>query len=509
MTRPGREVGGTEEACWLDILGIEPAALASARPVYRALAQAIETAITGGAVRQGTRLPPERLLAELLGLSRTTVVQAYRELERRGLVRGHVGRGTYVSAMPDPESAPFAWRGKVAATALRSHGTSLRDLMGDAAEPHRLSTAVGTPALDVFPVEAVSEALDRAMRRYGAAVWTHGPTQGQDVLRAHLAARYGTAPSQTLVLSGAQQGLDLVARCLVDPGDVVIIDRPGYPGAIHAFREAGARLHGWDVVRGDLDELDDLLLRSRPKLIYTNPTFQNPTGWTMPVRTRRAFLAVASRYRVPVVEDDTYRELYLGAAGPPTLQSMDPHACVIHLNSFGKVLAPGLRLGWLSAAEPIIDHLSALKQRADPQTQNLVQFLVADLLDSGAYDAHLGRLRVEHRRRSQAAAAAIQRAIRPEVLRLTAIPSGGLYFWCRLAADIESRDLLRSALPHGVAFVPGHAFYADPAGAHELRICFATIRPSDAESFGQRLAASLESARGILSVRDTLNADHR
>src|SRR6185295_12163451 len=168
----------------------------------------------------------------------------------------------------------------------------------------------------------------------GAAMWGHGPTEGQPALRDAIARRFGGQPENVLVLAGAQQGLDLLARCLVDPGDTVVVDRPGYLGAIQTFRAAGARLVGWDVVNHDLDELEDLLVRYRPKLIYTNPTFQNPTGWTMPIRLRRDFLALATRMRVPIIEDDTYRELYLSSAPPPSLHSLDTQSVVIHLSSF-------------------------------------------------------------------------------------------------------------------------------------------------------------------------------
>ena len=154
----------------------------------------------------------------------------------------------------------------------------------------------------------------------------------------------------------------------------MIVDRPGYLGAIQSFRAAGAKLIGWDVARADIDELEDLLVRYRPKLIYTNPTFQNPTGVTMPIRARRELLKLAERYRVPIVEDATYRELYFNEAPPPSLRELDAQNIVIHLNSFSKVLAPGLRLGWLSAAPSIVDQIAIIKQRLDPHTQNLVQF---------------------------------------------------------------------------------------------------------------------------------------
>src|SRR6185436_6295844 len=248
-----------------------------------------------------------------------------------------------------------------------------------------MSVAAGIPALDRFPVEAFKRSLDRVIRREGPRVWGHGATEGHAALRGAIARRFGGQAEIVLVLAGAQQGLDLLARCLIDPGDTVVIDRPGYLGAIHTFNAAGARIVGWDVVNHDLDELEDLLVRYRPKLIYTNPTFQNPTGWTMPIRLRRDFLALATRMRVPIIEDDTYRELHF-TTPPPSLHSLDTQSVVIHLSTFTKMLAPGLRLGWLAAAKPIVEQLALIKQRADPHTQNLAQFIVADLIDDGTFD---------------------------------------------------------------------------------------------------------------------------
>ena len=201
--------------------------------------------------------------------------------------------------------------------------------------------------------------------------------------RAALADRFGGEPEHILVLAGAQQGLDLLARCLIDPGDAVIIDRPGYLGALQTFRNAGARLVGWDITRADFDELEELLLRYRPKLIYTNPTHHNPTGITLSIRTRRELLELAARYRVPIVEDDTYRELALtGPPPPPSLFTLDEaHTVVIRINSFSKMLAPGLRLGWISAVRPIIEQLALIKQQVDPHTQNLSQLVVCELVE--------------------------------------------------------------------------------------------------------------------------------
>src|SRR5581483_4667754 len=244
--------------------------------------------------------------------------------------------------------------------------------------------------------------------------WRHGATEGLPAFRDALAARFGGDPEHILVIGGAQQGLDLLTRCLVDPGDAVIVDRPGYVGAIQTFRTAGARLLGWDVARADLDELEELLLRYRPKLIYTNPTHHNPTGVTMPIRTRRELLELAARYRVPIVEDDTYRELSLNAPPPPSLFKLDDsHRVVIRVNSFSKMLAPGLRLGWISAVKSIVDQLSLIKQQVDPHTQNLSQLVVCELLERGVFDRHVTTLKNEHRRRRDAMVQALRQHVPP------------------------------------------------------------------------------------------------
>ena len=475
----------------------------SSRPLYAHLVNLLESAIARGDLASGARLPPERELALRLRISRTTVVSAYRELESRGLLRGYVGRGTFVCAAPEPSGTPFAWRGKIASAALRSSDPTMRDAIRHSSDSRLLSLAAGEPAIDRFPTAVFQRAIEQVLAKESLAVWRHGPTEGQPALRESIAERFTVPAESVLVISGAQQGLDLLARCLIDPGDAVIIDRPGYLGAIQSFRAAGAKLIGWDTLRADIDELEDLLVRYRPKLIYTNPTFQNPTGITMPIRMRRELLKLAGRYRVPIVEDGTYRELYFQEAPPPSLHELDTQNLVIHLNSFSKVLAPGLRLGWLCATSSIVDQIALIKQRLDPHTQNLVQFAMARLIRDGSFDAHLKMLRAEHARRCSQMLEAIQQHVPPGMLRF-ARPRGGLYLWCRVSRGINARALLQQALAQGVAFVPGDAFYPDPAGESELRLCFSSVRPPAIDEAVKKLATALQA--GGSKVRPQLVA---
>lgn len=477
--------------------------------LYLQLATSLAAAISAGELSAGARLPSERDLAAKLGVSRTTTVNAYRELEARGLVRGFVGRGTFVCADPAPtaavnQGAPFAWRGKVALRAQGGADLSLRRLIHTAIDPDLISFSAGTAALDCFPLDAFKAMTERVLGREARTALGLGPVDGQPRLRRAVASRSGIDPERVLILSGAQQGLDLIARCLIDPGDVVVMDRPGYLGAIQSFRGAGARLVGWDVRRGDLGELDDLLLRYRPKLLYTCPTFQNPTGVTLGEPARRGLLELAARHRLPVVEDDPYRELGFAGPPPPTLADLDGGDLVIHIGTFAKTLAGGLRLGWLAAAPAIVDHLARIKGTTDVATNGLTQLVVAELLVSGVYDEHLAALRAEHALRQEAMLHALTREM-PQGAVATRRVTGGLYLWCRLGLGLESRELLRGAVAAGVTFAAGPHFYADGAGGDEVRLCFSTVPPHQIADGVRRLASVVR--RTLAEPRRAARAD--
>jgi DNA-binding transcriptional MocR family regulator len=463
--------------------------------LYEQVTEALARAIASGELTVGTRLPSERDLAATLLISRTTAVNAYRELAARGLVRGHVGRGTFVCAGngPEPTGAPFAWRGKVALGARRTSDPALRSIVRAASDPSVISFAAGAPALDLFPTAHFRDLTDRVLHRHPMAALGLAPTEGQPDLRRAIAARHGVGPEQVMVVAGAQQGLDLIARCLLDPGDVVIVDRPGYLGAIQIFRAAGANLIGWDAERSDLDELEDLLLRYRPKLICTTTTLQNPTGRTWTALQRREVMELAGRYRVPVIEDEPYRDLWFDRAPPPTLLELDRAQSVIHVGTFSKTLAGGLRLGWVAANEAIIEQLATIKQRSDVSTASLIQIVVADLLRSPHYERHIAALRVEHKRRHDQMLAALRTHLPPGALTCAPV-DGGLYLWCYLVPGLDAREVLQAATAAGVVFVTGDLCYPDGNGAHELRLCFSCAPPAAIEEGVRRLGGVIRGA---------------
>ena len=462
-------------------------------PLSVQLVDALAGAVGRGELALGDRLPSERGLARTLGVSRTTVVTAYRELEARGLVRGQVGRGTFVvggDGVAD-DGAPFAWRGRLSAGARRFLDPTLQALV-DQTGPGTISFGAGTPALDCFPAEELRHLTDRVLRTGAGAALGLLPTTGHPALRTAIASRHGTESRQVLTVAGAQQGLDLIARCLLDPGDVVVMDRPGYLGAVHTFLAAGATIAGWDIERADTTELEDLLIRHAPKLIYTNPTFQNPTGRTLPIAGRQELLRLARRHRIPVVEDEPYRELpFPGIASPPTLRELDEGGLVIQLGTFSKVLAAGPRLGWVVAPAGIVEQLALVKARTDIAGASLSQLIARELLASGRYDNHLAVLRAEHRRRSAAMADALGRLLPAGALSWR-LAEGGLYVWLRLDHPrLEAPRLQAAAARAGVVVVAGPPFYANGGGERRVRLCFTGLPPAGIETGIQRFASAV------------------
>jgi 2-aminoadipate transaminase len=473
--------------------------------LYVQLRESLRQSITSGALKPGDRLPSERELAVTLGVSRTTVVTAYQELESQGLVRGHVGRGTFVCAVDraEPGGDAFPWHGKVALGSLRSIDTNLRSIVRNSSDTSIISFAAGVSALECFPVARFAELTSQMLNERPVDALSLAPTEGHPALRAALADRQQVSASRMMAVAGAQQGIDLATRLLVDPGDAVIMDRPGYLGAIPVFRAAGANIVGWDSMRGGVDELEDLILRFRPKFLYVTPTHRNPTGQTWGARFRRDLLELVGRYRLPVIEDDPYSDLWFESPPPRSLSALANGHGVIYIGSFAKSLSGALRLGWICAEEAMINHLSLIKQRSDVCSPSLSQLTVAALITSGDFERHLVRLRPELARRRREMAIAIEREWPAGVARVNDV-TGGIFLWVDLGDLIDAQSLLVEANRLGVSFVPGGAFYPGSEGRGELRLCYSSQPPAAIQEGIRRMGIALraELARlreGVLS----------
>lgn len=436
------------------------------------IARQILEAAGQGLYKPTERLPSERELAEQLAVSRGTITGAYAELEQRGLIRRMQGKGAYLCALPAREEA-FSWSGKISrfANALDEPVLELlaRRCAGKVLHPF----SAGTPSLEVFSRTDYAGSIERVLASAMPSALAVAPTEGQWALREALGTWLGVQPQNVMITAGAQEGIDLVARCLIEPGDYVVVDSPSYPGTIQSFLSVGARLLSWNV-GWSLGQLEELLLRYRPKLIFTMPTFHNPTGRVMTLKTRLALLDLAKRYRVPIVEDDVYGRTYFGGHPmPASLSSLDSGSQVIHLSTFSKMLAPGLRIGWLTAPLYMIKQLALIKMRSNLFTGGLNQLALADMISHGHMETHLERLRKHH---ASLCAAAVE-AIRPSVahgLLSCRVPSGGLYLWCKLRFPADMDRFLTLLEERGVSVAPGAAF--EPERGHKaalaFRLCF-------------------------------------
>ena len=364
----------------------------------------------------------------------------------------------------------------------RVQASAIREILKVTERPDVLSFAGGLPAPEAFPAEALARAHADVLGREGAAALQYGPTEGHGPLRAWVAERMtgrglSASPEQVLITAGSQQGIDLVAKTLIDPGDTVLVEAPSYLAALQCFSTYEARL---DTVESDedgmrVDALERALRAGRPKLIYLVPNFQNPHGTTLSLERRGRIARLARESGVTVLEDDPYAELRYRGADLPPVAGIDPDAPVIHLGSFSKTLAPGLRLGYAIAGERTIRALTIAKQATDLHSGSLAQRAVARLFETFDYDAHLRRLRALYGERLDAMLAAIERSF-PAGTRWTR-PEGGLFVWVSLPPGLDAEDVLADAMRDRVAFVPGAPFYP-AAPCHEtLRLNFSNRPP--------------------------------
>lgn len=469
----------------------------AAEPLFRQIAGQLRDGIRSGRLAIGTRLPAERLLARALGVNRTTVLAAYNDLKRDGLVAGHVGRGTeVVGATPAPPGAAVAWGDVLRPTP--GFDPLIRDLLG-ATDPDLVSLALGMPAADLLPMRDLARLHAEVLEQVGATALMHTPTEGLPALREALAERLGArgiaaGAQEVLVTSGSQQALDLVARVLLSPGDVVVVEEPSYVGMLQALRAAGARIVTVPVDGEGLrvDRLEGLLARLKPRLLYTLPTYQNPSGAVMSLPRRRRLLELAARHQLPVVEDDPYSELSYEGEAPPPLKALDVRGLVFHVSTASKVLCPGLRLGWLVGPAAVVRQLALARQVADLYPATLGQHVLTRVLREGVLDRHLARVRREYVRRRDALLEALAGTARLGVEWAT--PAGGIFVWGRLPAGMSMARLLAEAARERVAFLPGGVCSEDGSAAHAVRLTFSALPVERLREGARRLARAMGAA---------------
>lgn len=373
----------------------------------------------------------------------------------------------------------------------RVQPSAIRELFSLLSRPDVISLAGGFPSAAALDLNGVRGATERALISSLATSFQYGNSEGYEPLRELIAQRARTKgmkldASDLLITTGSQQAIDLITRVLVDPGDRVAVETPTYLGALQTFQFQGADVLPVPTDHGGVkvEELEEMIVRHRPKLLYLIPNFANPTGYVMSLRRRKQVLALARIHRFFIVEDDAYGELYFREPPPPSLLALandEERQWVVHLASFSKILAPGLRLAWLSAPAELLRHVVVAKQLSDTHTSTLSQLTAFHYLRAGSLEPALNRMRSFYENQARA----MQRAIKAELsgTPFNAMhPEGGMFYWADLPL-VDTAAILRNAIDeHGVAYVPGAAFYTGQPAHTRLRLSFAS---ASAEQIGE------------------------
>jgi 2-aminoadipate transaminase len=395
-----------------------------------------------------------------------------------------------------PPSTDSRWQ--LARRAERLEPSVIREILKITEKPGIISLAGGLPAPESFPVEAMREACQRVLTDTPREALQYAASEGYGPLREWVAAQLGTqgmmvGAAQVLITTGSQQGLDLVGKVLIDAGSRVAVEAPTYLGALQAFTP-----YEPEFIAVDCDEQGPLpqalAAVAGARFLYLLPNFQNPSGRSMGAARRLEVARAAAESGLPLVEDNPYGELWFDAAPPPPLAATAGEGAV-YLGSFSKVLAPGLRLGYVVAPPALMPKLLQAKQAADLHTPGFNQRVAHEVIRNGFLDTHLPKVRARYKAQRDAMRDALDKHL-PAGCRFN-VPAGGMFFWVELPAGLDAVALLPQAVDAGMAYVPGAPFYCDAPRANTLRLSFVTVAPPLIEqgvaALGGVLAAALQS----------------
>ncbi|HSQ33404.1 MAG TPA: PLP-dependent aminotransferase family protein [Peptostreptococcaceae bacterium] len=373
--------------------------------------------------------------------------------------------------------------------------SAVKDIFRLMADPEIISFGGGSPAKESFPIETIQDITDKALKDNGNQVLQYGMTEGWRPLREayleHIVYPKGVKASleNVITTTGATQGIQLVSDIFLDHGDIVLVESPTFLGTLMVFNKYLVK-----CVPVETDEhgmiMEDLELKMEkysPKMLYTIPTFQNPTGKTLPLERRKKVAELASTYNVIVMEDDPYCDLRYKGEGLPHIKSFDQTGHVILLNSFSKIISPGLRVGTVVAEQDIIEKIVVAKQCADTHTTNLTQVVCAEFLNRGLLPGHLEAITPIYSKRLDTMLDGIQKYFPPGTKYTQ--PEGGLFIWAELPGEPNVQALLeKAAQEYKVAFVPGKPFFINPEdGKNSLRLNFSSNTSENIEEGMKRL----------------------
>ena len=443
------------------------------KPIYRQIADQVIGQIRDGSLPNGSQLPTVRELAGHLDITRVTAHNAYNELKADGWIDATVGRGTYVMGLPSP-STPLETTADSALTPDRM----MEDMNRLQQLPGTRSMAMAEPDSSLMPTSRFMGLL-RSLERHANDLFHYGPYQGEPDLRHMVSGllldkNIRANPDDILITTGVTQGLSLAVAALCEPGDKVIVEQPTYLGFLGILESCGVEPVGvpLDEEGPRLDVLEKILLRERPRVFYTIPSFQNPTGLSMSEERRRQVLELAAEYGLTIIEDDIYGLLSYDGAPPPPLKARDRDDLVVYLDSFSKVLLPGLRVGYVVPPVALKERILSLLRVRELGGPPLLQRALAEFIRRGFFQDHLKRVIPAYRKKRDVFVDALTRSM-PEGVQWTS-PRGGYCAWITLPEQGDFDQLYRTVLARGVAFTPGEVFLTTSDRRKHLRLCFSS-----------------------------------
>ncbi len=475
----------------------------TSEPLYLQLAAQIAQQIENGILLPNQRLPATRELADLLGVARISVVNAYDALKDDGYIEAYVGRGTFVSDVGKPISRVAS----MISTINEQQRQTLNALMRMANRPNVVDFGRGYPPDIFLPVDLIRTAINQVLTRDGAEAVAYEDAEGYYPLRqsiSRLLSRQGikARADEILITGGCQQALDLVVQSLLKSGDVILTGSPTYTGILRITAARDMQPIGVPVGQHglDIDQLEAAIKKYQPALIYVAPTFQNPTGSIMPMPQRRRLIEIATRYQIPILEDGVYEELSYEGEFLPALKALDSEGLVLYASSFSKILLPGMRIGYLAASERLLKRLIQVKYAADVCTPALNQRALQAVVESDDFREHLTQVRKACLKRRYAMVEAFREHL-PEAH--FQVPQGGLYLWVSLpdagptAIELYAQAI-RPADPEqtGIAFAPGPLFYPNSGGDYQMRLNMVSQQPEAIYPAIERLAEAYYSLSG-------------
>ncbi|MCM3727073.1 PLP-dependent aminotransferase family protein [Neobacillus cucumis] len=445
-------------------------------PLHKQITDFMKEKISNGEWTIGYKLPPQRTLAKILGVNRSTIVTAYDELIAEGLIEGKSGSGTRVvnntwnllATSPPPD-----WNSYVKFGTHKPNLPTIQEINQAEFTPNIIRLGTGELSPNLIPSRSMKTIFHQLSNReisYG-----YEEPKGLLPLREQISNYLKTigitaSPSSILIVSGALQGLQLISVGLLHRGSTVLTEKPSYLHSLNVFQSAGMRLMGIPLDKEGIqaNHIQQYKKQQKAALLYTIPSFHNPTGTLMTVERRKLLLDTCQQEQLPLIEDDVYRELWFDENPPKPIKAFDKHGLVLYLGSLSKSLSPGLRIGWIVGPEPVVEHLADIKMQTDYGSSSISQWAAVEWFSSGLYNEHLHEVRKQMKTRRDFTLDTLNKYFSD--IAVWDKPTGGFYIWLRLLPSLSMRKLFEIALTEGILLNPGNVY--DHQAEQYLRISY-------------------------------------